>query len=311
MTKSVAFLKFRTLLEQEIRTFWHVLASLEYGERWLTTHNPARLALFAGDNRYPFKAINIPPSEFIAEQAEVASHIRENALVSFVTSFECYLSELLERLIYLEPGLLSDSDIQMQAKDIAVAVQGQDMRRWFAARVADKYLRNKAHAAMISRMDTFCKSGVAKQLASELNEWSQWSLVRNSIVHTSRQVTAELSSAWSARFSTPGGSIKLENRELARIPHLAIKLAEAIDTRAVASVIQKQDELLIARELFVQRGIDQPSALKASLASIMRTKSTRIEIERMLSEQRRGTNNDRWELSVRDLGLVAAEREGL
>ena len=82
MTKSVAFLKFRNLLEQEIRTFWHVLASLEYGERWLATHNPARLALFAGDNKYPFKAIDIPPAEFIAEQPEVASHIRENALLA-------------------------------------------------------------------------------------------------------------------------------------------------------------------------------------------------------------------------------------
>lgn len=306
MTKSVAFLKFRSLLEQEIRTFWHVLASLEYGERWLATHKPPRLALFAGDNRYPFRAIDIPPAEFIAEQSGVASHIRENAVVSFVTSFECYLSELLERLMYLEPGLLADSDMQMQAKDIAAAVQGQDMRRWLAARVADKYLRNKTHAAMILRMDTFCKSGVAKQLSSEMDEWSQWSLVRNSIVHTSRQVTAELSSAWPARFPTPGGPLKLENKELARVPHLAIKLAEAIDARAVASVIQKRDELLIARELFVQRGVNQPNALKAALAGIMRAKSTRIELERMLAEQRRGTNGDRWELSARDLGLIVA-----
>lgn len=306
MTKSVAFLKFRTLLEQEIRTFWHVLASLEYGERWLASHNPARLALFAGDNKYPFKAIDISPTEFMAEQPEVASHIRENALVSFVTSFECYLSELLERLIYLEPGLLLDSDIQMAAKDIAVAVQGQDMRRWLAAKIADKYLRNKTHAAMISRMDTFCKSGVAKQLSPELSEWSQWSLVRNSIVHTSRQVTEELSSAWPTRFPMPGGSLKLDNKELARVPHLAIKLAEAIDARAIASIIQKKDELLIARELFVQRGVDQPNALKAALGGIMKAKLTRFELERMLSEQRRGTNNDRWALSVRDLGLVAA-----
>lgn len=304
MTKSVAFLKFRTLLEQEIRTFWHVLASFEYAERWLSSNTAARLTLFPGDNKYPFTAIDIPPADFIAEQSAVAHHIRENALVSFVTAFECYLFELLERLVYLKPTLVSDSDMQISVKQLAVAVP-QDVRRWLATRVADKYLRNKTHAEMISKLDTLCKAGVSKQLSAEVTEWSLWSLARNSIVHTSRQVTADLSQAWPTRFPASGGQLNLQNKELARVHHLALKIAAAIDTRAIASVIHKQDELLIARELFVQRGTDQPSALKSALGKVMSAKSTRPELERMLAEKRRGTNSDRWELSVRDLGLIA------
>jgi len=280
MSKSVAFLKFRSLLEHEIRTFWHVIASLEYAERWLSSAVPKKLTAHPGDNRYPFKAIDISTPEFLNEQMQVSSHIRENALVSFVTAFECYLAELLERLIYLDPSLIADSDLQIPAKDLAEAVPTTDIRRWLAAKVADKYLRSKTHAAMIARLDTFCKAGISRSMATDIEEWSRWSLVRNSIVHTSRQVTPELSKSWSARFPTAGAPIVLENKELARIHHLALKIAEAIDLRAVSTVIHKHDELLIARELFIQRGLSEANVLKATLGGIMRAKVTRIDLQK-------------------------------
>lgn len=306
MSRSVAFLKFRSLLEQEIRTFWHVVASLEYAERWLSSAMPGKLTAHPGDNRYPFKAIDISTSEFLGEQSQVLSHIRENALVSFVTAFECYLAELLERLIYLDPSLVADSDLQISAKELAEAVPTVDIKRWLAAKVTDKYLRNKTHAAMISRLDTFCKAGVSKSMTADIEEWSRWSLVRNSIVHTSRQVTPELSKSWSARFPAAGTPIILENKELARIHHLALQIAEAIDGRAVVTIIRKQDELLIARELFIQRGIGEPNILKATLGKIMRVKVTRVELEKMLADQRRGRQLDRWALSMRELTNMVA-----
>jgi hypothetical protein len=304
MSKSIAFLKFKSLLEQEIRTFWHVLASLEYAERWLATAAPATLAAHPGDKKYPFNAIDISPADFVAEQVLVASHIRENALVSFVTTFECYLSELIERLIYLEPSLVMDSDLQISAKEMAEVVPNTDMRRWLARRVTDKYLRNKTHGAMIERIDKFCKAGVSKSLESEIQEWSRWSLVRNSIVHTSRQVTPDLSAAWPTRFPTAGGAITLENKELSRIHHLALKIASAIDKRAIATLIHKRDEALIAREIFIQRGTSDATALRSVLGNIMPIKITKIDLEGMLAAQRRGVRPDDWSLSMRDLTLV-------
>lgn len=301
MSKSIAYLKFKVLLEQEIRTFWHLLASLEYSERWLTANNPARLTLFPGDNKYPFRAIDISPSEFLAEQMDVASHLRENTLVSFVTTFECYLSELLERVLYLDPSLLSDSDMPITAKELGEVVQNTDMRRWLAAKVADKYLRNKTHEQMISKIDKLCRAGVSNSLAAEIKEWSLWSLVRNSIVHTSRQVTSELSKAWTTRFPTPGGRTNLTNEELARVHHLALKIAEEIDVRAVEVRIKKHDELLIAREAFVQKGITEPNALVATLSGLMRIKTTQTDVQRMLSAHKKDKYQDNWHLSHRDL----------
>jgi len=306
MSKSVAFLKFKSLLEQEIRTFWHVQASLEYAKRWLLAEAPSSLTAYPGDSKYPFKAIDISPTNFITEQTLVSSHIRENALVSFVTAFECYLSELLERLIYLEPSLVMDSDLQISAKEMAEVVTNMDMRRWLARRVTDKYLRNKTHGAMIDRIDKFCKAGVSKSLENEIQEWSRWSLVRNSIVHTSRQVTTELSLGWPARFPTAGGPITLENKELARIHHLALKIAAAIDNRAITTLIHKRDEALIVREIFIQRGTSNATVIRSILANTMPIKITRIEIEGVLAAQRRGTSADNWGLSMRELALVVS-----
>ncbi|GAB3444379.1 hypothetical protein NX773_15785 [Massilia solisilvae] len=301
MSKSIAFLKFKVLLEREIRSFWHILASLEYAERWLQSHGALRLASSPGDNRYPFRAINITPDEFVSEQNAVRSHLLENTLVSFVTTFECFLAELLERVLYLNPSLLADSDVPFQARQLCLVVGTTDMRRWLAAQMTDKYLRNKTHKEMISRLDTLCKAGVSGALSSEIDEWTKWSLVRNSIVHTSRQVTEELSKAWPQRFPTARGGLDLTNEELARVHHLAIKIAQAIDVRAVQTRIGKHDELLLARELFVQNGMAEPSALVAALSHVGRVQVSKKDVERMLAAHKKGNLSDSWQLSVRDL----------
>lgn len=304
MSKSIAFLKFKSLLEFEIRTFWHVLASLEYADRWLASANPTRLTTHAGDSRNPFKSIDISPSEFAAEHLQVASHIRENALVSFVTSFECYLAELLERVIYIEPSTVSDSTLQFTAKDISSALPIADIKRWIATRVADKYLRNKTHAEMISKLDTACKAGVSNRLDAEIKEWSRWSLVRNSIVHTARQVTPELAEAWPTRFPAAAAQITLTDKEVARVHHLALTIAAALDGRAVETVIKKHDQVLLARELFVQRGIEDVKSIRKQIGSLMPLRLTKIDIEKTIADQRRNPRRDGWELSARDLIVI-------
>ena len=117
-------------------------------------------------------------------------------------------------------------------------------------------------------------------------------------------MTSELSRAWPDRFATAGGPIDLANKELARIHHLALKIAGAIDARAITTVIQKRDELLIAREVFIQRGESDPNKLKAMIGNVMTVRVTRIDLQTMLAEQRRGKRMDGWELSVRDLERI-------
>lgn len=299
--KTLAFAGFKRLMEDEIRTFWHVMASLEYANRWVSTATPSidRLVQHAGDNRYPFKGIDITVHEFTSEHEMVSASVRENSLVSFVTAFETYLLNLMERGIYLDPNLVSDSDLQFPAKDLANALKTDDrfIRRWLANKVADKYLRNKTHREMIQRIDTFCKAGISAAKKDEIAEWSSWSLVRNAIVHTSRRVTAELSSAMPERFPTVGSPLKLNDRDLMRVHTLARLLAEAIDERAIQTLVAKKDALLLVREYFVHFGEKEVGVLKQVAQNVLQTRLSKPEIDQAIKSQVNETAKDHWELS--------------
>jgi len=306
MSKTIAFFKFKALLELELRSFWHLLTSLEYAERWLSSlpSQPHRLDLYPGDQGYPFCSISIPPSEFVDEKPMVKSFVHENALVNFVTTFECYLFDLMERLIYVDPNLINDSDIPITAKEIVTIPPSLDTRRWLATKVSNKYLRNKTHSEMIAKLGKLTKSGVSSQLATEIEEWNKWSLVRNSIVHTSRYVTTELSTSWPQRFPTAGAPLNLNSTELGRVPHLALKIATKIDAKAIENVIKRRDSALIIRELFVHRGIERSSELKRVLGNLRPPKFTNPEVEKIVSDQRSGRFDDSFEISARDLELI-------
>ena len=81
----------------------------------------------------------------------------ENALVNFITAFKFFLFETMERIICLNPSLIDDSSVNIEAKELAAVVPNTDVRRWLATRVADKYLRSKTHAAMITKLDKLAK----------------------------------------------------------------------------------------------------------------------------------------------------------
>src|SRR5258707_14721460 len=102
---TLAFAKFRLSLEQEIRMFWHLQASLEYATRYLEPHKSSaqRLSAFPGDNKNPFASVDVPPEEFLRDMLYIRNHLRENSIVSFITVFESYLFDLLQRLVVLQP----------------------------------------------------------------------------------------------------------------------------------------------------------------------------------------------------------------
>lgn len=300
--KSIVFVKFKASLEVEIRLFWHILASQEYSQRWLLNLTPApvRLSNFPGDDKNPFKSIDLTPSDFLSHASVVRASVRENALVSFITAFEFYLFETLQRLIYIDPELINDSALSIEAKELS-SVDPAQFRQWLATKVADKYLRNKTHSEMIVKIDKFAKAGISNSLQLEISEWNKWSLVRNAIVHTSRFVTSDLMRAWPERFRSVGESLNLTDKEVARVHHLALTISSAIDKRAVESIVKKNDARLLAREIFVQQGKDDPRQIRLILNHVLQTPIPVVEIQKILSDQRRGIFDGGWALSHGDL----------
>lgn len=299
MARSIAFLKFKSTIELEIRAYWHLLSALELSDRVVAGYTSARIPDEPGNSGYPFKAISISPSNYLDESSTVAGYVRENSLVSFITTFEAYLFELAERIIYLQPDCISDSDMAMTAADVAAAAKSKDARQWIARKVAEKYLRNKTHAAMIKKIDKLSRSGTSVSLKTNIDEWHKWTLVRNSVVHTTRQVTQELSDSWPSKFQLAGGAFNLNNQDVSKVFSLAIGLAEAIDEMAVKHVIKKLDALVLAREIFVHEGVSDPGKVRQKISDAgMRVKLKNDELESSLARHKRGTEADSLSLTA-------------
>lgn len=300
--KSLTFVNFKISLQNEIRLFWHTLASQEFSRRWLLAipTPPAQLSKYPGDNCNPFKSIDLSVPDFLSHTAAASAAIRENSVVSFITAFEFYLFEMLERLIYIEPSLIDDSSMPIEAKEL-ITIKGDNLRQWLATKIADKYLRNKSHAEMILKIDKFTKAGVSSSLKNEITEWHKWSLVRNAVVHTSRFATLDLTQAWPDRFKTVGEPLNLTDKDVARVHHLALTISVAIDKRAVETIVKKMDARLLVRELFVQNGQQDPRRIRLLLNHILQTPIPVVEIEKILADQRKGKSEDSWSLSHGDL----------
>ena len=307
MARSIAFLKFKSTLELEIRSFWHLLSALDLSDQEVNKYTSSLITEEPGNNRYPFKAISITPQDYVKESSVISGHVRENSLVSFITTFEAYLFELTERIIYLNPESISDSEMNMTAGDIISAVNSNDSKKWISRKVAEKYLRNKTHAVMIKKIDKLSKAGTSTTRAKDIEEWNKWTLVRNSIVHTTRQVIQELSDNWPQKFPTPGGTFSLINQDVSRVFSLAINLAESIDKMAVMQVIKKSDALALAREIYIHYGTSNAGELRKMISSSgMQLKLTNEDLDKTLSRHKRGEGTDSLKLSSTEIQRLLA-----
>lgn len=263
---------------------------------------PATIGQNPGDDKNPFKSINIPPSDFIANTPTAQWKIRLNSLVGFVTIFEQYLFDTVERSIYIDPKTVDDSSMPFEAKDLC-SVEPGSLRSWLAAKMADKYLRNKTHTEMMARIDKFCLSGVSK--STNAKEWERWTLVRNSIVHTAGFATKDLVAAWPTKFKRVGDPLVLTDSDLSAAHALALDLAETIDKMAIKNVIKKEDAELLTRELFIQNGISKPSEVRLQLNKILQSTLTDNQIQKVIAKQSKGLLPNDWNLTHGEMTLIS------
>lgn len=283
--KSLAFVKFNTRLETELRSYWHIVSSFEYTERWwqsLPTQNwPSRLTLNPGDNRKPFSQIDISPAEYISHAVASLRTLRRNTLVLAVTLLETYLLDILRRVVFLAPSVVSDSTLSIAASQIAVALEMDDFRCWFADHVASQTLRGRTHGEMLERVAKIAKAGLAK---TKLYEWSRWLLVRNSIVHLDGDVSPELVKHWGSRFTSIGEPLALTDSDVMQVAACAQDIARILDSRIVATIILRADADLLIRELFVRIGEDH---LAQRSSKILGARVSKSDVQRSVAVQRR------------------------
>jgi len=287
--QTLASLKALAALDRESTHYWHAAVAVEYAARWLNTLTgpPEALHRYPGDNRDPFRRIPRTPDRFIAAGPANIEITRENTIVSFSGAFETYLFDAFERAVFLNPGFMSDSEIALNAKELAGSIGKISARAWFAQQAAAHYVRNKTHVAAIARLNKIAKLGL-KPDDTRLLQWSHWELVRNSIIHTSRQTSADLVRAWRARFPAERKKLQLSDQDISDVSSLARSLISDLDKRLCSEVVKKEDGKLLVREYYVRWGWADPAAISSQVSKLLRCKLKTQEVEHQIALQKKG-----------------------
>lgn len=292
--KSLAYQHFIRSLESEIRNHWLITTSLIYTKRWWENIKeedlPERITEYPGDKKNPFNSIDLAPAEYLENIRHTEVYTIENSIVNFITSFEVYLFQLTNRIIYLNPELIESSEMPFEANEIAKAINHLNFREWFSEKVTYKYIKNKTHLKMIKRLESLIKYELYQPNKDLIEEWNKWTYVRNAIVHNGRQVSQDLSTIWNSKFPTKSIDLNLLERDVVRVHYLAMEIAKRIDGIVVSRIIKDEDANLLVRELFVRFGIDDSKELARRVYSTLNHKLKAPIVDKCLGFQRR-TNN--------------------
>ena len=273
-------------MEREIRNYWSISIATEFSNSWLQQFDHQKRITQVSQNIAPFSYVDIKCSNFISQLATVVEYSRENSLVNFITAFEVYLFEILSRAIYLQPEYLKNSEMQFEAKDIVLGIGTDNFKLWFSKKATDKIVRNKQHSEVIRKIAKFGKCDLTS-VESAIDEWNKWTYVRNSVVHTGRRVSSDLSNVWPTKFPSIGSRLNIPNNELMKVQTLAMTIAKHIDKRINETVISFHDASLLVRELFVRNGVDNTKQLKRIVQKNLSYKAKNQQIEKALSYQRK------------------------
>jgi hypothetical protein len=291
---SLAHAKFIRRHEDELNSYWFHRVAAIYSSRWLQEHGADIKKLvtsYPGDNHTPFKNLALTPSDVLALVPKQEQVLAQGTVVRLVTIFENFLYDCIQRAVFLHPTAIA-IEVKVDGSALASAVAGQGARAWFAHYVADKLCRGKTPTELLSRVDAILKAGVSSRLASDVDEWTRWTLVRNAIVHLGGDVTRELADRWPARFSGPGTAIKLLEADVRRVAYLSRTIAKNLDLGQQPRADRIADRDLLASELFIRFGVADPSELARKTTRILNTKMNRAAAEQLLAKVRRASPPD-------------------
>lgn len=260
---SLTYFKFVKTIEEEIRSYWAISTMSEFCIAYL--HNFDNLSLVKiGGNKAPFSYIDIPQSEFISFSKFAIENARENALLNFITSFEVYLNETYERIIFIAPEKLDKNEGQWITKDLVEGIIGNNFKKWFASKMASKTIRNKQYKDILQIIVKLIPYNISP-ISDKVDLWNKYTYVRNSIVHNGRRVSFDLHNVWPERYPVIGGKLNLTDNDIMHAQKLAFQIARFVEKLILKNIIKYADAVLLIREIFIREGIEDVSHLKRIL----------------------------------------------
>jgi hypothetical protein len=288
MSFTLSFFKFKKSLEQEIRIFWTNQVAFRLSENTFDESLPENLKLTKiWGVASPFSYLDISIPELKEQLKQGKNFTMQNLIVSFTMVFEQFLFDTLRHTIYLQPDLLKNSGMQIELSAISTTLgEKGDLLNWIATTYADRINRKETHIEIYQRIAKLMLRDI-KDVQPLLIYWHNVTLLRNAIVHNNRRVTNELSINWPDKFSNEGKSIIIEENLIKVIQKSMLKIAKKIDSIVQLVVVKDADAKLLAREVFVRHGIENPNHIARIIHNNLSYKIDQISIEAALAQQRR------------------------
>lgn len=295
---SLPWMKFLYRNARDPLLLWRSQVLHTYAERWvrrdlLPNAGPhVQLSQLEPTKTPSFVRASATPTELLEHLAGIERRLRLDTLVRLVTSFEAYLFDVIRRAIFLDPHLLKDSQLQFTAGEIVASNSiDTNMRDWLGRTVADRWIRGGDHEEKIKKVARLVKASVTTTMSAQVEQWSLWVLVRNSVTHLDGDVSDELSAKWSARFGKSTAPIELTDDDVIQVAKLSREIAAAVDQRFVSEVVHLHDARLLERECFLRWGVDDAGVLSSVASVVLATKFRRAEASKHLAKLKNVSSN--------------------
>ena len=283
MAHSLSYYKFIRFSEEEIRTYWGLSTMREFGERYLSQLENRSIVELGGSTQ-PFTYIDIPKNDLVKYSKGWIEHARENAILNIITALEVYFYDILSRVSFLHPDILSQSEKQWKTAEIVKNING-NFKKWFVEEAVSKTIRNRQHKDIVKFIFRTIKWD--SKIDDKLELWNKFTYVRNCIAHNSRKTTRDLCNEWPERYPHIGTSLKITNGDLMQVVRLSQQIAKSIEMPVMKDYIKDSDALLLCREIFVREGIDEISQLKQIAYNNLSQKLTNVSIQQAIAYQKR------------------------
>ncbi len=290
--RSLAFIQFKIELTNEIRKFWMKICSLSYAEKYLnniTCENREQLIGDLPEHKDTFLTnLNLKYTEFVDEISDTEEYIRQDSIVNIISIFESYIFNAYQRMIAVKDtstATKKESEKQISISIIENIVKSKNPIIEFANVVTSQKLRNKKTSEMVKEICDACKSGARQEKSKELSELNKYVLLRNSIVHNSRFASQDLENAFGEYES--GKKLATKNREdVLKLSSICLRIIESIDNQYCKAVIKDKDACLLAKEIFIVRGLEK-GILKNEVYNKTGVNFSAVELDAIIAEVRR------------------------
>lgn len=301
---SLSLLVFRHRIKRATDATWHALCSQEYATRWWDSiadeDKPSDISQYIGDRRKPFGAFKLSPSDFVSANEKLSIVHIENSIIAVAGAFEAYMADIIGRCVRLKPELLDNSEMTLSVNELVQPDALTSPLSWLSQQYVQKMVRNKSHSKLIKRFGSMIKRDISSANKKDYESWEKFILLRNALVHAAGLVTQELSQSWNDRFPSNRVAIVLNSSDVISAHKAAYGLANTIDKFARETVIGKSDAELMARELFVLKGLEDPSLISQHIHQVLGETFGKGKVKAALATQRREQADPSKEFLLRE-----------